>query len=109
MATTATHIIAAAVARARREIGEHFAEHEAYSPSRAVTYEPRSRIHQRQFEILVGRGVLKQTADGRYWLDRDAFRLEEERRRAAAIMMLKIVLIGVALAILGAALITAAR
>jgi hypothetical protein len=99
MATGAGAVIAAAVARARREIREHFEEAEAFDPGRAVAYEAPDRIHRRQFDLLVGRGILRQTGDGRYWMDREALRLEQERRDAAAVVMFKIIVIGVALAI----------
>ena len=91
MATGAAGAIAAAVARARREIHEHFEEAGAFDPGQAITYEPPDHIHQTQFEMLVGSGVLQPTGDGRYWLNLEVERLVEERRRIAAILMLQIV------------------
>ncbi len=41
---------------------------------------------------------------GRYWIDREAERLEEQRRHSAPMLMLKVVLIVVALAIAAAAI-----
>ena len=99
MATGAAAAIAAAVARARREIHDHFEQAGAFDPRHAVAYEPPDHIHQSQFEMLVGGGVLQPTGDGRYWLNLEAEQLMEERRRSAALLMLKIVAIVAALAI----------
>jgi hypothetical protein len=107
MATNASHIAAAMAAKARREVHRHFEEKVAFDPAHAVAYDPPSRLHRRQFDSLVGRGILVSTGDGRYWLDRDAIRLEQERRRAAAILLLKIILAGLALTIAGAAIFSA--
>lgn len=99
MASGAAAVIAAAVARARREIREYFEEAGAFSPTNAVQYEPPDRIHERQFELLVGRGIVRDSGDGRYWIDREAIRLEDERRAAAAKFMFRIVAIVVVVAI----------
>jgi len=104
MATGAAAAIAAAVARARREVHEHFEGAGAFDPDQAVAYEPPDHIHKTQFEMLVGSGVLRPTGDGRYWLDLQAERLEEERRRRAAVLMLKIVAVVAALAIAAVAI-----
>ena len=99
MATGAGAIIAAAVARARREIREHFEENGAFDPPHAISYEAPNGMHQRQFDQLRGRGILRDTGDGRYWIDRDALRLEQERRAAAAKIIITIIVIGVVLAV----------
>jgi hypothetical protein len=109
MASGAAAAIAAAVARARREIREHFEEAGADDPASAVGYDPPDHIHERQFELLVGRGVLRPVGDGRYWIDREAERLEDERRRSAAMMAFKLVLVGVALAIAVGAIVSSMR
>ena len=104
MATSASTVIAAAAARARREIAEHFEKNNAYAPEDAVAFEPSGPMQRRQWDSLVGRGVARPTGDGRYWIDREAQRLEDERRRAAAFLMLKILLaafaIGIAVAVI---------
>ena len=99
MATGAGAIIAAAVARARRDIREHFEKADAFDPAHAVSYEAPNSMHKRQFDHLLGRGILCATGDGRYWIDRDALRLEEERRAEAAKLIIKIIIIGVVLAV----------
>jgi hypothetical protein len=107
MASGAAAAIAAAVARARREILEHFEDSGAFDLGNAVSYEPPDHIHERQFELLVGRGILQPVGDGRYWIDREAERLEDERRRSAAMLLFKLVLIAVALSLAGVAIVTA--
>jgi hypothetical protein len=104
MATGAAAAIAAAVARAKREIRDHFENAGAFDPDSAVSYDPPDHMHERQFELLVGRGVLRPDGNGRYWIDREAERLEEERRRSAAVLVFKIALSVVALAIAVAAI-----
>ena len=99
MATSAATIAAAIVARARREVREHFENQDAFDPDHAVGYEPPDRMHERQFELLVGRGILRETGDGRYWIDRAAMRLEDERRKAAMKVALMLIGIGVLIAV----------
>jgi hypothetical protein len=99
MATSAATVAAAVVARARREVREYFETRNADSAARAVEYAAPDHIHQRQFDALVGRGILRPTGDGRYWIDREAVRAEEERRRAALKTMLVIIAVVVVIAI----------
>lgn len=93
MATSAATIVAAMPAKARREIREHFEQANAYDPANAVAYDPPDQMHRRQLDLLIGRAIARETGDGRYWIDREAERLEEERQRAAARLVLKIILI----------------
>jgi hypothetical protein len=90
MATSAA-AVAAAVARARREVYAHFESQDAFDPQHAVAFDPPRRLEEKQLERLIGRGVVKQTMEGRFWLDREAYRLEEQRRIEAAKRMLLIV------------------
>ena len=109
MATTGASVAAAIVAKARRDVCDHFEQYDAFAPADAVDYEPPSRIHRTQFDALIGRGIVKPTGDGRYWFDRAAARADKERRRAAAIVVLKIVLIVFAITIAVVAITTALR
>jgi hypothetical protein len=109
MATSGVTVIAAMAARARREIRAHFDRTESFDPGRAVAYDPPTPMHRRQFDSLIGRGIVHDAGDGRYWLDREAERLEQERNRAAAILMFKIILIGIALSVAGFALMSQLR
>jgi len=108
IATSAANVVAAAIARARREVRSHFETRNADSPAKAVAYAAPDRLHQRQFDLLVGRGILCSTGDGRYWLDREAIRREEERRREAFKKVLLVVIIAMIIAVAIAA-VTMAR
>jgi hypothetical protein len=93
MATSASTIIAAAVARARREVRQHFEQREAFDRARAIAYDPPDRMHRRQFARLVDRGILREARSGFYWMDRAAVRREAERQKANAWKALVIVVI----------------
>jgi hypothetical protein len=107
MATSATTIIAAMAAKARREVRRHFEQKNAFDPRHAAAYDPPDSMHRRQFEHMIGRGILRDTGDGLYWIDREAERIEQERRRAAALLVMKIILVGIALAVAGVGIATA--
>ena len=107
MATSGATVAAAMAAKARRELGEYFERNNAFDPTRAVAYDPPSDMHRTQFDSFIGRGIIKETLGGHYWLDRDVERADEERRRAAAMVMLKIILIAFAIGIAAAAIMSA--
>src|SRR5579884_2676593 len=76
MATAA----AAIVARARREVEELFWDNDAFSPDRAIEFEPRMSVQARYLEQLIGEGIVHQEARGRYWFDLPAYKkLQRER------------------------------
>jgi len=104
MATSGATVVAAMAARTRREVREHFDRNYAFDPGHAVAYDPPTPMHRRQFDFLAGRGIILGTGDGRYWLDREADRREEVRRQAAAVLALKIILAGTAIAIAAVAI-----
>jgi hypothetical protein len=93
MATSASTIIAAAVAKARREVRQHFEDSDAFDAARAVTYDPPDGMHRRQFKRLVDRNIVRKDETGRYWIDRVALRREQERQKAAVWMALAIIAI----------------
>ena len=76
----ATSAVAAAAARARRDIQHHFFSNDAVRPDRAVDFEPRNRMQRRQFERMHLRGIIQQSNDGRYWLDVVAYDVDLRRR-----------------------------
>jgi hypothetical protein len=78
MATAA----AAFAARARRELEDFFLDNDAFSPDRAIGFEPRLGIQQRYLEQLIAEGVVHEAEPGRYWFDLPAFQ-EMQRQRAA--------------------------
>jgi hypothetical protein len=109
MATSATTVIAAMAARARREIREHFERNNAFDRQHAVPYDPPGPMHRRQFDLLIGRGLVREVEEGLYWFDREAARLEDERNRAAAILVFKIVVIGFAIRVAAVGITSALR
>ena len=95
MATAA----AALIARARREIQHHFFSNDAVRPDRAVPFEPENHIERRQFERMVGRGIIREESPGKYWLDVVAYDVDlRARHRRVKIALL--VVIGVLIIVL---------
>jgi hypothetical protein len=103
MATSAATMIAAMAAKARREVREHFQDRKAFDRASAIPYDPPDSMHRRQMDFLLRRGILQDTPDDRYWIDMNAVRREEERRKAAGILALKIIIIAVFVAIVAVA------
>ena len=81
MATSAT-MIAAAVARARREICDQLADARASDPANAVPYQPANGLQERQLARLIDDGIVRESGDGRYWLDAAGLEREAAQRVA---------------------------
>ena len=87
------------IASARREVEELFFDNEAFSPDRAVEFEPRMPIQQRYLEQLIGEGIVHEAGPGRYWFDLPAYK-ERQRQRfvwtmrilAAAVVVFLVIL-----------------
>lgn len=92
MATSAAAAVAAAAGRARRQIRDHFEHAGALSREHAVSYEAPSRLYRRQFENLIGQGILKATGTGLFWMDRQAVELQAAKRRRRLKILLVIIL-----------------
>ncbi len=99
----ATSAIAAAVAKARRDIQHHFFSHDAVRPDRAVAFEPHSRIQRRQFERMHSRDVIREASPGLYWLDVVAYDIDLRQRfsrmRWALLVMVIALAIGLGISI----------
>jgi hypothetical protein len=100
MATAA----AAAVAKARRDIQHHFFSHDAVRPDRAVAFEPRSGLQERQFERMRSRGIVREASPGLYWLDVVAYDIDLRQRharvRTVLLVMVVALMIGLAASVL---------
>src|SRR5690349_4791564 len=100
MATAA----AAAVAKARRDIQHLFFSHDAVRPDRAIAFEPRNGIHERQFERYRSAGVIREAQPGLYWLDVVAYDIDMRQRfarvRLVLLVMVLVLAIGLATSIL---------
>jgi hypothetical protein len=93
----ATSAIAAAVARARRDIQHHFFSHDAVRPDRAVAFEPYSRIQERQFERMRERGIIHEDKNGRYWLDVVAYDIDLRQRFSRVRLLLLVIVVALAI------------
>lgn len=87
MATAA----AAMAARARREVEELFFDNDAFSPERAVEFEPKIPIQRRYIEQLIAEGCVHEVEPGRYWLDLPAYK---ERQRQRLVWSMRILALG---------------
>lgn len=76
MATAA----AAIVARARREVENLFWDNDAFSPDRAVEFEPRMPVQQRFLDQLIAERIVHRASAGRYWLDLPAYKARQKER-----------------------------
>jgi len=92
MATAA----AAIAARARREVENLFFDNDAFSPDRAVAFEPRMHIQQRYLDQLMAEGVVLEAAPGRYWLELNNYR---QMRRDRFVWTMRILAIAVVVVI----------
>lgn len=81
VATNVVPIIAAAAARARRKVLNHFFLWHATSPDQAIEYTPPTMLEHRQFDRMVKSGVIRTAAPGLYWVDLAANEAADERRR----------------------------
>jgi hypothetical protein len=97
--------VAAAVAKARRDIQHHFFSHDAVRADRAVPFEPHSMIQQRQFERMQSRGIIREAQPGTYWMDVVAYDIDLRQRFARVRLLLLILILGLAIG-LGATLLT---
>jgi hypothetical protein len=74
-------IEAAAAARARRRVINHFYVWHATSPDEAIEYSPPTPVEQRQFDRMIKNGVIRIAQPGLYWIDLAARDAAEGRRR----------------------------
>ena len=87
MATAA----AAMAAKARREVKDLFFDKDAFSPERAVEFDPRLPIQRRFLEQLIAEGVIHELSPGRYWFDLEVY---QEQRHKQFVWSVRILLLG---------------
>jgi hypothetical protein len=92
----ATSAVAAAVARARRDVQHHFFSHDAVRPDRAVAFDPGSHIQRRQFERMRSRGIIREAKPGLYWLDVVAYDIDLRQRFSRVRLLLLAIVTGLA-------------
>lgn len=77
--------------RVRGAVPGFFAERHALAPEDTVAFAPEGASAQRRFGQLVAAAVLRQTAEGRYWMDLAAYhRWSEAKRRTQVVAALAI-------------------
>jgi len=91
--------VAAAVAKARRDIQHHFFSHDAVRPDRAVAFEANRRIEERQFERMRSRGIIREARPGLYWLDVVAYDIDLRQRFTRVRWLLLVMVVGLAVAL----------
>src|SRR4051794_8175265 len=91
--------VAAAVAKARRDIQHHFFSHDAVRPDRAVAFEPGRMIEQRQFERMRSRGIIREGKPGLYWIDVVAYDIDLRQRFSRVRIVLLVLVIGLMVAL----------
>lgn len=93
-----TPTLVAMIARARRKIAAHFLAQHAVRFEEAVRYVPDRPILRHQFERMRSRGVVRDGADGTYWLDVPALAADTERRQRVLVpIVLALVLVAAAI------------
>lgn len=85
-------VIAAATAKARRDIQHYFFKEDAVRPERAVRFEAHNRIQERQFERMQASGIIREAKPGYYWIDIPVYDSELQRRLMTLRTILLIVL-----------------
>ncbi|MEO7864580.1 MAG: hypothetical protein ABIR63_01755 [Sphingomicrobium sp.] len=89
---------AALVARARREIQHYFFSADSVRPDRALPFAPSSGLEQRQFERMQRRGIIREQAPGKYWLDVVAYDVDLRQRHHRVKILLLAIIAGLILA-----------
>jgi hypothetical protein len=92
MATAAV----AMAARARREVENLFLDNNAFSPDRAVEFDPQGHIQQSYLKQLITEGVVHEVEPGRYWFDLPAYK---EMRRERLAWTLRILAVAAVIAV----------
>ena len=93
-------IIAAVVAKARRDIQHYFVQEDAVRPERAVRFEPNSPVQRRQFEFMLSRGIIHEAKPGYYWVDIPEYDSQLRRRFIVLRTMLLVLLFAFLVAVL---------
>lgn len=86
-------VMAALIARARRDIQHRFFSADAVRPDRAVRFEPENGIEKRQFEFMISRGIIHEAKRDHYWMDVAKYDVDL-RRRFARVRLALLIIIG---------------
>jgi hypothetical protein len=88
-------VMAAMIARARRDIQHYFFSEDAVQPDRAIRFEPQNRIQRRQFDLMLSRGIIREAKQDHYWIDIPKYDVDLRRRfaRVRAVLLIIIALL----------------
>jgi hypothetical protein len=97
-------VMAAMIARARRDIQHCFFSEDAVQPDRAIRFEPQNRIQKRQFEVMLSRGIIREAKQDHYWIDVAKYDVDLRRRfarvRAVLLIIIALLFAGVVLGLI---------
>lgn len=95
--------VAAAAAKAQRDVVSHFLSRNAVTPQAAASFDPPRRLQRRAFERLTRAEVLKPGDNGGWYLDAPVWDSYSRRRRHIALGMAGgAAIVGALLAVLAA-------
>ena len=80
--------VAAASAAARRRVRNAFEYAGAFSPERALAYQPAHRLDRHYFERLLAAGAILEAEPGSYYGDRETWAQHDRKRRKRALALL---------------------
>ncbi|WP_025560498.1 hypothetical protein [Sphingomonas sp. UNC305MFCol5.2] len=80
-ANTILPALSVAIAQARKRIVAYFLAQHAISPEDAVPFVPAAGVEHGQFQRMLDKGVVHEATPGSYWLDRAAYRADDDARR----------------------------
>ena len=95
-------IVVAAMRRAEERIHGQLADARAFTAETAIPLSPGRSMERRRLEGLIRGGAVRQTANGRHFIDADGWSNYRLNRRRRALIALSVVLalVGIGLAVL---------
>lgn len=91
-------LAAALFAKARREVDSLFWNDNAFSPDRAVDFDPQAPIQRNYLNSLIAQGVVHEIEPGRYWFD---LRAHKELQRQQFVWTMRVLAVAAAILIIG--------
>lgn len=84
-------VIAAVVARARRELADHFRQAGATGPDTPVDLPETHGVARRTLDRWLRTGVVREAPGGGYWLDEHAYRQSQQLQRRRVLLAVAVV------------------
>lgn len=86
-ATEGTFVAASFIGRQRRAIVRYFLSRHAIEAGDAIDYRPGSPRAAKAFVRLVEAGIIRTPGNGRFYVDRAAWRADNEARRSCGVII----------------------